>query len=523
MERICQGLTILKRCRNHRWKSSVSISSAWFKSNVSGPASRSFLRFNSNEATNPKGTYPDRKVFTVKKNSSNLQPERKDFGSLGISNEVLNSLKLSYPDIQLPSPIQETAIPAVLNKKNPSVIIAAQTGTGKTFSYLLPLAQILREEETLFKMTTRRSRPRALILLPNRELCDQVLEVAKQLCHHAKLRAVGLTGGNSYSADNAKIKDGVDILVATPGRLLQYQEQEKLYFTDIRHVVVDEADAMIEKGFGEDLEKLFLPIKGRKDTLPTYYFPTRFIFVTATLPDSVRTKLQKMFPGIKEIATHSLHRSVETLKHEFIKVSNNKHEILDSTLSSLQSPQRILVFCNTVPSCRSTDHFLSEQDYKSTSYHGDIPSKTRDANWRAFVAGDKPILVCTDAASRGLDTTMVDHVIMFDFPTTVVDYLHRVGRTARAGRKGKAISFVAKRDRFLADAIQNAINKGESLEELVAKMRLRSAQQPPTQEEVGDHRTVQPWKASQSSSTSRSNPPPKKEFAKPRDLKKGNR
>jgi len=383
------------------------------------------------------------------------------FKELGLSTEVLNALNKSYPHISIPTEIQEKAIPAILKRKN-HVVLASQTGTGKTLAYLLPLIHFLRTDEVVHNVEIRNSRPRALILVPNRELCQQISNVAKNLSHYSRFSSLDISGGKKSAIQTKALKDKVDLVITTPGRLIKHQESGRIWFTDVRHVVIDEADTMFAKDFMCDLEKILLPIEGRKNTLKTYHFPTQFIMACATLPEHTKTLLMKRFQNgqITFILSKKLHQCLGRIKQTFIHLNGrggDKHDALLNVLKTYKD-RRWIVFCNTIASCRSTDHFLTEQGFSCSCYHGGIPPKMREANWKMFLSNERSILICTDIGSRGLDTTMVEHVILFDFPLSPLDYLHRIGRTARAGKPGRATSLVTKRDRILAAAIQVGLN-----------------------------------------------------------------
>eukprot|EP01116_Phalansterium_solitarium_P022362 TRINITY_DN7353_c0_g1_i1.p1 TRINITY_DN7353_c0_g1~~TRINITY_DN7353_c0_g1_i1.p1 ORF type:complete len:744 (+),score=249.24 TRINITY_DN7353_c0_g1_i1:92-2323(+) len=389
---------------------------------------------------------------------------RADWKRLGLSDDVIQALAKSHSAIESPTSIQSQVIPAVLKRQN--VMFAAQTGTGKTLAYLLPLVQQMRQDEFERAVKLREKRPRALVLVPNRELADQVLAVAKSLSHYCKFRSVAISGGAKEAPQKRAFEKPVDLLVATPGRLVQLNEQDNVRFTDVRHVVVDEADTMFQDDFAEDLSKIFLPIQGRIEHDASYVAPTQFVVVSATMPKSIIKAIDGHFPNIRKVLDTKLHTVVNRLKQDFVHAPlSDKHAPLLKALRAVPA-RKTIVFCNTVDSCRSTDYFLVEQGYRTACYHGDILPKPRDANWETFVSGHASVLVCTDIASRGLDTTAVEHVVLFDFPRTPIDYLHRVGRTARAGTKGRVTALVTKRDQALATAIQEAIKNNVSLEGL---------------------------------------------------------
>ncbi|GAB4845196.1 hypothetical protein Ancab_038605 [Ancistrocladus abbreviatus] len=363
--------------------------------------------------------------------------------------------------ISIPTEIQCIGIPAVLDGK--SVVLGSHTGSGKTLAYMLPIVQLLRRDETISGILMKPRRPRAVVLCPTRELSEQVFRVAKSISHHARFRSTMVSGGGRLRPQEDSLNAPIDMVVGTPGRILQHIQDGNMVYGDIRYLVLDEADTMFDHGFGPDIRKFLGPLKNRTE-----------------------------FQGIINLRTSTLHKKVASARHDFIKLagSENKLEALLQVLEpSLAKGNKVMVFCNTLDSSRAVDHFLSENQIYAVNYHGEVPAEQRLRSFfflsRRIVLlfrfqsavcvyvkfktedGDCPTLVCTDLAARGLDLD-VDHVIMFDFPRNSIDYLHRTGRTARMGAKGKVTSLVAKKDLVLATRIEEAMRKNESLESLSA-------------------------------------------------------
>jgi superfamily II DNA/RNA helicase len=291
-----------------------------------------------------------------------------------------------------------------------------------------------------------------------------------------------------------------DVLVATPGRLLQLLQEGAWYAGDVRFLVVDEADTLFDKGFGPDVEALLAPVLA---------VGAQVVLVTATLTKPVEALLAARLPDVRRCATSSLHRAVAGAKHRFLDVPGDADKL--DTLRTLLAGEggramraRTMVFCNTLPSCRAVEHALAEAGLRTVSYHGDMAGEARVESVRAFNAGgdapgaapaaegadadeQPPIMVCTDLAARGLDFgCSVNHVVMFDFPLNPVDYLHRTGRTARAGTSGRITSLITKRDRVLATQIEDNIRRGGALDALsssksavMAQKRAVAASKPP--------------------------------------------
>ncbi|KAJ3694132.1 hypothetical protein LUZ60_009612 [Juncus effusus] len=385
------------------------------------------------------------------------------FEELGLEKEVLASLE--EMGIQKPTEIQCIGIPAVIQGK--SVVMGSHTGSGKTLAYLLPLVQLMRRDEALSGLMMKPRRPRAVVLCPTRELTEQVYRVAKSISHHARFRSMMVSGGVRLRPQEDSLNSPIDLVVGTPGRILQHIQDGNMVYGDIKYVVLDEADTMFDQGFGPDIRKFLAPLKKRSSKPGDLGFQT--VLVTATMTNAVQKLVDEEFEGIIHLRTSSFQKKIASARHDFIKVagSENKLESLLQVLEpSLSKGNRVMVFCNTLNSSRAVDHFLGESQISTVNYHGEVPAEERVENLKKFKSeGDCPTLVCTDLAARGLDLD-VDHVIMFDFPLNSIDYLHRTGRTARMGAKGKVTSLVAKRDISLATRIEDAIKRNESLEAL---------------------------------------------------------
>ncbi|XP_057445928.1 DEAD-box ATP-dependent RNA helicase 39-like [Lotus japonicus] len=384
------------------------------------------------------------------------------FEELGIGDEVMGSVR--EMGIEVPTEIQCIGVPAVLEGK--SVVLGSHTGSGKTLAYLLPLVQLLRRDEQLNGVLMKPKRPRAVVLCPTRELSEQVFRVAKSISHHARFRCTMVSGGGRIRPQEDSLNHPIDMVVGTPGRILQHIEEGNMVYGDIKYLVLDEADTMFDKGFGPDIRKFIGPLKHRSSKSEGLGFQT--VLVTATMTNAVQKLVDEEFQGIEHLRTSTLHKKISTARHDFIKLSGSENK-LDALLQvlepSLAKGNRVMVFCNTLDSSRAVDHYLDENLISTVNYHGEVPAEQRVENLKKFKSDneDCPTLVCTDLAARGLDLD-VDHVVMFDFPRNSIDYLHRTGRTARMGAKGKVTSLVAKKDLNLAAKIEEAIRKNESLE-----------------------------------------------------------
>jgi superfamily II DNA/RNA helicase len=442
------------------------------------------------------------------------------WSQLGLLNELVEGV---FDDMSLeaPTPVQSMVIPKLLKEPPESLAFLAATGSGKTLAYLLPLLQAAKSQELFQGRTERRSkRPRILILAPTRELTNQIASVTKQLCHHIKLSSQVVVGGEDYGKQRKRLDRPIDVLIATPGRLLKHWKAGHIHLGDVDHIVLDEMDTMLEQGFQEDLGSILHPLVYQSatptvDATPVETAP-RIVLTSATMTQAVQTLVSNkeqndsvsakrhfskepsgsnakiQLPHMNVITAPGLHRAVPRLKQVFVDVGNiDKLSLLvDAVAGAGGSGAAVkrqdqddtaltLVFCNTVSSCRAAEHALAEAGLDSLCYHGELNSQARSENLKRFrKAGTDPnephVLVCTDLAARGLDVPEVDHVVMFDFPLNALDYLHRSGRTARGisserAGNGRVTALVAKRDRVLAMAIENAVRRGEPLDGLSSR------------------------------------------------------
>jgi superfamily II DNA/RNA helicase len=358
------------------------------------------------------------------------------FSHLGLSDKVLAAVKAAgYP---APTPIQEQAIPHVLQGRD--VLGIAQTGTGKTAAFVLPM---------LTKLETGRARarmPRTLILEPTRELAAQVVEHFSRYGGKHKLTVALLIGGVSFDDQDAKLTRGVDVLIATPGRLLDHHERGRLLLSGVELLVIDEADRMLDMGFIPDIERIGKLVPFTRQTL----------FFTATMP-----------PEIQRIADTFLHNPVRvevsrpattavTVAQSLIATGpepSDKRETLRRVLRT-EGLKNAIVFCNRKREVAVLHRSLLRHGFNAVALHGDLDQPARMAALDQFRRGEATILVASDVAARGLDIPDVSHVINFDVPHHPDDYVHRVGRTGRAGKAGTAATIVAPQDRKAIGAIE---------------------------------------------------------------------
>ncbi|ESQ38602.1 hypothetical protein EUTSA_v10028511mg [Eutrema salsugineum] len=410
---------------------------------------------------------PSSVVGAEEENNSNSRRKNKlaeNFEELGLSEEVMGALK--ELNIEVPTEIQCIGIPSVMERK--SVVLGSHTGSGKTLAYLLPIVQLMREDEASLGKITKPRRPRTVVLCPTRELSEQVYRVAKSVSHHARFRCTLISGGSRIRPQEDSLNNAIDMVVGTPGRILQHIEEGNMVYGDITYLVLDEADTMFDRGFGPDIRKFLAPLKQRALKANDQGFQT--VLVTATMTTAVQKLVDEEFQGIEHLRTSTLHKKIANARHDFVKLSGSEDKLealLQVLEPSLAKGSKVMVFCNTLNSSRAVDHYLSENQISTVNYHGEVPAEQRVENLKKFKdeEGDCPTLVCTDLAARGLDLD-VDHVIMFDFPKNSIDYLHRTGRTARMGAKGKVTSLISRKDQMLAGRIEEAMRNNESLESL---------------------------------------------------------
>ncbi|CAB3986951.1 DEAD-box ATP-dependent RNA helicase 39-like isoform X2 [Paramuricea clavata] len=353
-----------------------------------------------------------------------------DFENLGLRKDLCDALKTM--NIDLPTGIQIQSIPKILNGH--SVLCTSQTGSGKTLAYLLPIINLLKNQEDIEEIVSRSSRPRACIVVPFRELAVQILGVVKYLSHFTKLRSLGLISGRKKKWIREGLYEPVDIVVATPHVLLQYLQKGDVFLSDLSHLAIDEADTMFDPSFVSMAVEI-LKYAGLKFWSESEH-PIQTTFVTTTVPHGMLKMLNNMIPNLS-ICNSGLHQVLPHVSQKFVKVSQHKKSglLLDIVSRELRQEQskQMMVFCNTTKSCDWTSYFLEEQGISQIRLNGNMPKKERRLHLERFKEKQAPVLVCTDVASRGLDTTNVFHVINFDFPVGVVDYIHRAGRTGRLG------------------------------------------------------------------------------------------
>jgi len=353
------------------------------------------------------------------------------FSDLGLSDDILRAV--SDAGYDTPTPIQAKAIPYVL--MNRDVLGCAQTGTGKTASFTLPMIDILANGRARARM------PRSLILEPTRELAAQVAEQFVTYGKYHKLSMALLIGGVSFVEQNKALDRGVDVLIATPGRLMDHAERGKVLLRDVRTLVIDEADRMLDMGFIPDVEKIVSLLPAMRQTL----------FFSATMPNEIRRLSKKFLSNPKEVSVDPPASAAETVVQSIVFTQQReKRRILREIIKS-EGVTSALIFCNRKRDVGILHRSLQRHGFNAGALHGDMDQYSRTQTLDRFKQGEIELLVCSDVAARGLDIPAMGHVFNFDVPTHAEDYIHRIGRTGRAGRSGRAITLATPEDRRYLD------------------------------------------------------------------------
>jgi superfamily II DNA/RNA helicase len=365
-----------------------------------------------------------------------------EFSELGLSPATLNAV--AETGYTTATPIQAAAIPVALQGRD--VLGIAQTGTGKTAAFTLPMIDRLAAGRARARM------PRALVIAPTRELADQVAASFERYAKGQKLSWALLIGGVSFTDQELKLDRGVDVLIATPGRLLDHFERGKLLLTGVQIMVVDEADRMLDMGFIPDLERIFKLTPPRKQTL----------FFSATMPPEI-TRLTKQFlndPERIEVARPAT--TAETITQNLVRIPTADPKAKRTALRALIGRDDVkngIVFCNRKSEVDIVAKSLKKHGLDAAPIHGDLDQATRMRTLESFRNGSLKLLCASDVAARGLDIPAVSHVFNYDVPHHADDYVHRIGRTGRAGRSGQAFMLVTPADAKNLDKVLKLIGK----------------------------------------------------------------
>jgi superfamily II DNA/RNA helicase len=400
-------------------------------------------------------------------------PDTDGFNALGLSPEVLKAVAES--GYTIPTPIQAQGIPHVLQRRD--IIGIAQTGTGKTASFTLPMIEMLARGRAKARM------PRSLILEPTRELAAQVAESFERYGKYNKLSMALLIGGVSFDDQDKKLDRGVDVLIATPGRLLDHFERGKLMLSQVNILVIDEADRMLDMGFIPDVERICKLIPFTRQTL----------FYSATMPPEIQRLTEQFLHNPVRVEVSRPATAATTIVQHIVNVPANdwaKREALRRLIREVEPTlNNALVFCNRKRDVDVVAKSLAKHGFNAAPLHGDLDQSLRTKTLDSFRTGELKILIASDVAARGLDIPAVSHVFNFDVPFHADDYVHRIGRTGRAGRVGYAYMLATPRDDKQVDAIER-LTKTQIPRQAMENLEVREDRKPRRDSERGRGRSV---------------------------------
>ncbi|MFA5592005.1 MAG: DEAD/DEAH box helicase [Micavibrio sp.] len=361
------------------------------------------------------------------------------FEDLGLSPETLRAV--TEKGYETPTPIQEKAIPVIMMARD--VVGLAQTGTGKTAGFTLPMIDALSGGRARMRM------PRSLVLEPTRELAAQVAENFKTYGKYHKLSMALLVGGESMGDQTKLLDKGVDVLIATPGRLLDLFGRGAILLNDIRILVIDEADRMLDMGFVPDIEKIVSLIPPHRQTL----------LFSATMPPEIKRLTEKFLSNPKEISVSPPATTATTVEQFLVHTTPRDKKKILARIIRKEEPKNAFIFLNRKRDIGELASFLKKQGYDAAPLHGDMVQAARTKTLQDFREGRLKLLVCSDVAARGLDISGVSHVFNYDAPMSPDDYVHRIGRTGRAGQSGRAWMLATDLDEKYLANIEKLIKK----------------------------------------------------------------
>lgn len=357
--------------------------------------------------------------------------------------DLLPSLQktLAEKNLTTPTEIQENVIPLLLDRK--SVVGIAQTGTGKTLAYALPVLHMLKTLENNFDPVEEPSQPRAVIMVPTRELGEQIAKVFKLFTHDTRVRVRPALGGMTMGQSKRNVSGAFEILLATPGRLVQLLDMEAINLSDVRVLIFDEADQMLDEKFLPDSNKIAAACPSN----------TQMGLFSATISETVQELMKALFSGAKVFKTAGSGKVVEQLVTKNVFVVDGKRMPQLEHILHQNVKGGTMIFTNTREQCDKLAHDLTKKGYLAGVYRGEMNKNERRTALAKFRSGQFKILISTDLAGRGLDIENVVRVINFNLPKTMENYLHRVGRTARAGRSGTVYNLITDRDENLMERL----------------------------------------------------------------------
>ncbi|CAM2794351.1 DEAD/DEAH box helicase [Vibrio mytili] len=361
-----------------------------------------------------------------------------NFAELGVKPALIETL--SRLNIKHPTPVQEKSIPHVLEGKN--LLAAAQTGTGKTAAFGLPIIQLVQQKKL-------NGTPQALILVPTRELAQQVFEHLVQYATHSELRIVCVYGGTSIGVQTKSLEQGADILIATPGRLLDHLFNGNVNISKTGILVLDEADRMLDMGFWPDLQRILRRLPAEHQTM----------LFSATFESRIKTIAYKLMDSPVEVEVSPANTTADTVKQFVYPVDKKRKQELLAYLIGSRNWQQVLVFTKTKQGSDELAKELKLDGIKAVSINGDKSQGARQRALDDFKQGKVRALIATDVAARGLDIQQLEQVVNFDMPFKAEDYVHRIGRTGRAGQSGLAVSLMSRDEEYLLHAIENLLDQ----------------------------------------------------------------
>lgn len=363
------------------------------------------------------------------------------FNTLGLSAELLRAVaEQGYTE---PTPVQSQSIPVILEGRD--ILAGAQTGTGKTAGFTLPLLQLLNE-----RPSSKGKRPvRALVLTPTRELAAQVAESIVTYGKHLPLKSAVIFGGVNINPQISKLRQGVDVLVATPGRLLDHLQQGTLNLSKVEILVLDEADRMLDMGFIRDIRKILKLVPDKRQNL----------LFSATFSNEIKKLANTILDAPVEIKVARSNVAAETVSQVVHFVDRTRKRELASHLIGTNNWQQVLIFTRTKHGANRLSQQLERDGLVSSAIHGNKSQAARTKALAGFKAGKVRVLVATDIAARGLDIDQLPHVINFELPNVAEDYVHRIGRTGRAGSEGHAVSLVCVDEHRLLKGIERLLKR----------------------------------------------------------------
>lgn len=358
----------------------------------------------------------------------------KDFKEIGINDRLIDLLEKD--GIKEPTPIQERSIPKIFNGED--LIGEAQTGTGKTLAFLLPIMQGIDIE----KVQTQ-----ALIMVPTRELAIQITQEAKKLSDPLGINILAVYGGQDVFDQLRKLKNGVHLVIGTPGRLLDHLRRDSINLGYIKYLVLDEADIMLNMGFLHDMEDIISKTTKRRQTM----------LFSATIPKGLRNLAKKYMKSPETIRVERESIILDEIDQIVIKTTDRQKEQALIDILREQNPFMAIIFCRTKRRAKTLNYNLQEAGFHTDEIHGDLSQNKRERVIKSFRKMEIPILIATDVLSRGLDVEGITHIFNYDIPEDPDSYIHRIGRTGRAGEKGKAYTFVTPKNEQDLSSIEKKI------------------------------------------------------------------